>query len=373
MAGGFTFAPIQVANPLAARAQGEQDRNQNKLLQLQQQLAMTQQGNALAQGQRQQHDAASAEQDALRENVGRAADWALQAPTPEEQQARWGQVVDSFKPQFGDAVEQYRPIEQLPVVAAWAKQGKLAHGAQDPSAVAEWKYFESLSPEKRAEYLRLKRAEQIKEVGGVQSLIGAGGAVKPLGSLEGEADAARVKAQAAAEGRVTGEAAAGAQANLPKAEAQADNMLGVIDGILKDPALPGAVGLKSYAYAFGGLDKPIPGTPEAGFQARVDQLQGQAFLQAFESLKGGGQITEGEGRKATEAIGRLSTAQDEKSFKAALADLRSIVIAAKGRARKQASAPAAGAPAGGAPTRARNPQTGQVLELRNGQWVPVSG
>ncbi len=38
-----------------------------------------------------------------------------------------------------------------------------------------------------------------------------------------------------------------------------------------------------------------------------------------------GQITEVEGKKATEAIGRLNTAQSDKAFKQALGDLRDVV------------------------------------------------
>ena len=45
---------------------------------------------------------------------------------------------------------------------------------------------------------------------------------------------------------------------------------------------------------------------------------------------------------------------------------------AGGEAAAQGSAPSGRAPAGGPPvTRARNPKTGQIVELRNGQWVPA--
>ena len=42
----------------------------------------------------------------------------------------------------------------------------------------------------------------------------------------------------------------------------------------------------------------IPGTGSKRFGTRAAQLKGQAFLQAFEALKGAGQITEMEGAKA---------------------------------------------------------------------------
>lgn len=76
----------------------------------------------------------------------------------------------------------------------------------------------------------------------------------------------------------------------------------------------------------------IPGTDAKNFGVLADQLQGRAFLQAFETLKGGGQITEVEGRKATEAIARLNRAQSDDEFVASLKDLRSVVSAGYKRA-----------------------------------------
>lgn len=71
---------------------------------------------------------------------------------------------------------------------------------------------------------------------------------------------------------------------------------------------------------------------------KIAQLQGKAFLEAFENLKGGGQITEVEGRKATEAIARLNASQSEKAFRAALSELRDVVGAGLERARQRAGA-----------------------------------
>ena len=93
-----------------------------------------------------------------------------------------------------------------------------------------------------------------------------------------------------------------------------------IDKMLKHPGIDTAVGLTS-------LTDPrnfIPGTSAQGAKALIEQAQGQAFMQAFETLKGGGQITEKEGEKATMAIARLKTAQNEADFKAAANELRTI-------------------------------------------------
>jgi hypothetical protein len=56
------------------------------------------------------------------------------------------------------------------------------------------------------------------------------------------------------------------------------------------------------------------GSDTAGFLTRLDQIKDKTFLQAFESLKGGGQITQIEGEKATSALNRMNTAQSEVEF-----------------------------------------------------------
>jgi hypothetical protein len=99
------------------------------------------------------------------------------------------------------------------------------------------------------------------------------------------------------------------------------NQIGVIDKALTHPGRETATGLSS------ALDPRnfVPGTDAADFRAVLDQIGGTAFLQAFESLKGGGQITEVEGKKATEAIARLNRAQSDAEFKKSLNDLRQVM------------------------------------------------
>ena len=117
-------------------------------------------------------------------------------------------------------------------------------------------------------------------------------------------------------------------------------MINSIDGILKDPALDRSTGVFSYLQG-------IPGTDQYRFGTRARQLEGQAFLQAFESLKGAGQITEVEGNKAAQAIGRLDTAQSADDYRDALNDLRGILTDAQERALAlQAPEGNAAAPAG---------------------------
>lgn len=109
--------------------------------------------------------------------------------------------------------------------------------------------------------------------------------------------------------------------------ASADYLSNVLDMAIKHPGRETATGLS------GTLDPRnyTPGTNAKNFSVILDQIKGSAFMQAYQSLKGGGQITEVEGKKATEAIARLNTAQSDEEFKSALLDFKDVVD--KGRAR----------------------------------------
>lgn len=146
-------------------------------------------------------------------------------------------------------------------------------------------------------------------------------------------------AGAKAAGKEFGEARAQAQITLPQAVATAERGLRLIDELVKHPGFQGAVGA---TYAPGA--RFVPGTDAADFQARFDEIKGGSFLQVFETLKGGGQITEMEGRKATEAINRMSLAQSEKEFKAAATELQTVMRNGMRRAQTKAGQ----APSGGA-------------------------
>lgn len=105
------------------------------------------------------------------------------------------------------------------------------------------------------------------------------------------------------------------------------SMIASIDGLLGDPDLAQGLGVR------GAFNSRLgPAAPNAvRVQGRMDQLDGQAFLNAFESLKGGGQITEIEGQKATAARARLNRAQSVEDYRTALMELREIMVTAQSR------------------------------------------
>jgi hypothetical protein len=101
--------------------------------------------------------------------------------------------------------------------------------------------------------------------------------------------------------------------------------LNMIDSLLTDPELVSGVGWNS---ALGML----PETKAKEIKTKIDQIKGDVFLKAFESLKGGGQITEIEGKKAEASLQRLDPALYVDDFKKALLELRGTYIDFSSRA-----------------------------------------
>lgn len=151
--------------------------------------------------------------------------------------------------------------------------------------------------------------------------------MKPLGN--DPANTAAV-ANAKATGTAVGKSATGAAIGLIDAEPLATVQLRQLDQLLNHPGLSGAVGV-GLPYA-----SKIPGSKEADFVALYEQVTGGAFLQAFNGLRGGGQITEAEGNKATAALLRAKTTQSEPEFKAAVKEYAEIIKIGLERLRKKA-------------------------------------
>lgn len=116
-------------------------------------------------------------------------------------------------------------------------------------------------------------------------------------------------------GTAQGQAAAAAPAVIP----QTEYAMSLVDGLRNHRALTASTGLT------GPILSALPGTPMYDFRQRVGQLQGQNFLAAFEALRGGGQISNAEGEKATQAVARLNQGLSERDFRQALDELTGIL------------------------------------------------
>lgn len=82
------------------------------------------------------------------------------------------------------------------------------------------------------------------------------------------------------------------------------------------PGFEGVVGLGFPGVRF------VQGTEAANFDGLLEQIKSNAFLKAFNDLRGGGSITVVEGDKATAALTRMSRAQSEIEFVRAAQEFR---------------------------------------------------
>lgn len=97
-----------------------------------------------------------------------------------------------------------------------------------------------------------------------------------------------------------------------------------VKDVTDDPDLGRVIG------AFdGGWGSFIPNMTEGAnrVQTKIDYLKGTAFIQGREFLKGQGQITDFESRKAEAAFSRMNQAQSETDFKLAMKDFNDAVQA----------------------------------------------
>jgi hypothetical protein len=130
-----------------------------------------------------------------------------------------------------------------------------------------------------------------------------------------------------------------------------DEMIGGVDA--RGNPLEGAKGqphpgLSKATGLGGGVMRFFSGTEGKNFEIRHKEVLSQAFLDAFEALKGGGAITEKEGDKATAARTRMDLAQSKEEYITAAREYQGVlkrgVENAKARIQRSGTAPPAGAP-----------------------------
>ena len=176
---------------------------------------------------------------------------------------------------------------------------------------------------------------------GVMAFNSRTGKLEPTGIVGAQFDPTLQGSLAGAKAAATTEAKMRTESRLeaPKAITQGEETIRLVDDLLNAPGMKQAVGASRLL----GVQK-IPGTAAKDFDIRLDQLKGQQFLQAFESLKGGGAITEVEGKKATDAIARMDAAGSESAFIKAAREFQSIIRKGVERARSAQSGIAPSAP-----------------------------
>lgn len=135
----------------------------------------------------------------------------------------------------------------------------------------------------------------------------------------------------AAAGSAAGTVVGNVKANLPLATEAGDRVLSQIDSLLDDPDLSTITGpIQSY------LPNVSPGANRA--QSKLNEILGGTFLQAYNDLRGAGQISNAEGESAKAAYNRLqSTNMGDADYKTALGEFRDEVVRLMDIAKRRAS------------------------------------
>lgn len=225
---------------------------------------------------------------------------------------------------------------------------KYAGPGDMPMSLKEWGAYQSMSEDEKRAYLNMKRSPstyinlgnkmaQPDPVRPGEMLDEREKGLPPEQTPEHKAEV--VAAQEQAKEDIAN------MDSLPQVIADADESIRLVDELVAHPGMSDVVGMKGWGgltTALPFVDSAVPGTDAAGFMARLEQLGGKQFLQAFQSLKGGGHITEIEGEKATNAISRLmQTGQSEEEYLKAAQEYKQVINAGLARAKAKVKAPMA--------------------------------
>jgi len=154
------------------------------------------------------------------------------------------------------------------------------------------------------------------------------GSFDPYGELKRLKQA---EAEGSSAGKVVGETQATAKMDMPSAVAGAQEQLRLLDELKNHPGRK-QIGWHDIA----GSVPLVPSTKGYDAQVLLDQIKGGALLEAYKTLKGGVQITEIEGKKATAAVNRMERATSRAEFDRALEDYRGVIRLGIDRAEQKA-------------------------------------
>lgn len=168
--------------------------------------------------------------------------------------------------------------------------------------------------------------------------------------FQAPAEDATAKARQQAIGKGQGEA----RLAIPAAVSRAGETVGILEKLRNHPGLDAGTGATSL------VASRIPGSDAYDFEQLRQQAQGTAFLTAIGEMRGTGAISNVEGEAATQAVGRMKSAQSKEAFLEALGDYERVVRTGVINTYRNAGlevppelmAPATRSPSGGAPSAA---------------------
>lgn len=240
--------------------------------------------------------------------------------------------------------------DQLAAFSAFQTASMKANAGPASLQEMQWLLDPSRTQAELDTFWRNKRADQIIDLGGggVGARTPAGGlttVVTPEQAMDREAALETATTMAGEQAKTQAER----EATAPEDIQQANTLVRLIKKAIDHPGREAATGASSVFNRVA-----IPGTDRQDYLTLAAQLKGNSFMQAYQSLKGGGQITEIEGKKAEEAQNRLNEAQSEQEYLNALQEMLGMVEQRASRIPGYTKPKA---------TRRFNPATGQLEDI----------
>lgn len=239
-------------------------------------------------------------------------------------QDKWMGFLDRFSPDYVSRYRQTKQQQQNAQNLATFFQGQ----GMNPQQAAAMASVAASNPKIMEEFF--KQPSTVEGALARDMAFGTGGGGR--GNAQSRAlDWMRNKNAAEKAGTVQGESQAQAQIDLPGAVAAAKEQLRLLDELGAHP------GRKQIGWhdPFGKAPL-IPSTKGYDANNLLEQVKSGAFMTAFQTLKGGGQITEKEGQAATAAIARMDRATSRAEFDKALEDYKGIIRLGIDRASQKA-------------------------------------
>lgn len=125
----------------------------------------------------------------------------------------------------------------------------------------------------------------------------------------------------------------------PATVQKAQGAIDAIDAILGNESLAGVTGKYEGQFGTTGFGSAYFSQDEIDLIKDIENLEAKVFLEAFETLKGGGQITEREGIQAQRAMENLSRQQSPQKLQDNLRDLKEVIMLGQERARNKIKVP----------------------------------
>lgn len=236
-------------------------------------------------------------------------------------------------------------------------------GVDKPSALQEWGAFQQMTPEERSQYLGLKRAQQVVNLGGSQAVLNPTGGIKEEYDVtlrpEDQPTNAGAKAQATARGSEVG-TAQGGQDKKGIAAPNIDTLITEAEKILPQ-STSGAIGQA----VTGGAKALGKSTDSSKADARLKVLSA-ALTSTVPRFEGPQGVLDVELYKQA-AADVANTALPFEDRQAALGTMKDLN---KRYLPNQTQAPAspAGVQEGATAT---NPRTGAKIIFKEGKWQPL--